>query len=102
MDKFLVSLVAGLLVEMAKSAGHEAGIRAVAALGPHLSAEMAGKVWTSVVERARRYAAEYPPTQIERLSGSFSNEQPPLPVLPYDPASDEVTERYPLKEKGPG
>jgi hypothetical protein len=103
-NSFIASLIAGLLVEMAKSAGHEAGIRAVAALGPYLSAEQVGRLWIEVVGYARNFAEMHPPQNIERLLGASDHgfEQPPLPALPFRPEMDEVTERYPLKEKGPG
>ena len=57
MTDLLTAALAAFVVELAKSAGHETGIRVLAALGPHLTAEQVGRAWTSLVAAAQRATA---------------------------------------------
>ena len=57
MTDLLTAALAAFVVELAKSAGHETGIRILAALGPHLTAEQVGRAWTSLVAAAQRATA---------------------------------------------
>ena len=54
MTDLLTAALAAFVVELAKSAGHETGIRILAALGPHLTAEQVGRAWTALVAAAQR------------------------------------------------
>jgi hypothetical protein len=56
----IVAAIAGLVVELCKSLGHEAGIQIVAKWGPHLTAEEAGKVWHALVEACQKHVAAQP------------------------------------------
>jgi hypothetical protein len=59
MTPFLLGLAANFLVELAKSAGHDTGIKVVAAIGPHLSGVAVGALWESIVKRCQHeHAAE--------------------------------------------
>ena len=49
MSAFLSAAFAAFVVELAKSSGHEIGVRIVAALGPHLTPEAAGRMWAALV-----------------------------------------------------
>lgn len=60
MGELITAALAALVVELAKSAGHEAGIRLVAAIGPHLSAEQVTTAWHAMVEACEKYAADHP------------------------------------------
>lgn len=60
MPAILLAALAGFVVELAKSAGHEAGIQVVAKWGPYLTAEEAGKVWVALLAKCTEHVAKQP------------------------------------------
>jgi hypothetical protein len=53
----LAAALAAFVVELAKSAGHDTGIRLVAALGPHLTPETAARLWSALVAACQKHLA---------------------------------------------
>ena len=49
MSALLSAAFAAFVVELAKASGHDIGVRIVAALGPHLTPEAAGRMWAALV-----------------------------------------------------
>ena len=86
MSEVLFSVLAAFAVELAKSAGHETGIKVVASLGPYLSEEQAGKAWHALVEACRRVQqlqARLPlPPEEWPLSPAFQIGNPDVPPDP--------------------
>jgi len=91
MPPFLVDLAAALMLEMVKSAGHELGVLAVARLGPHLTAEEAGRIWSAFVKRCEQTVATNPvtPADLQHFMEVEGEVYPVATVVPNDTPGGE-------------